>query len=118
MDLTYELDDDLDATKFSTTIYYECTDNSGGICATVNTLGSDGTISFDETAISTDQVSNGTYKATRHRWWCRICGSYTIGILLTNDIEFYLIKDCLIHSDIVDLPQVHQTTLFQSITNS
>ena len=64
LDLTYELDDDLDATKFSTTIHYECTDNSGGICATVNTLGSDGTTSFDETAISTDQVSNGTYKAT------------------------------------------------------
>ena len=64
LDITYEVSDNLDATKFSTTIYYECTDNSGGICTTVNTLGSDGTISFDETAISTDQVSNGTYKAT------------------------------------------------------
>ena len=64
LDLTYELDDDLDATKFSTTIYYECADNAGGICATVNTLGSDGTISFDETAISTEQVSDGTLKAT------------------------------------------------------
>ena len=64
LDITYEVSDNLDATKFSTTIYYECTDNAGGICATVNTLGSDGTISFDETAISTDQVSNGTYKAT------------------------------------------------------
>jgi hypothetical protein len=64
LDITYEVSDNLDATKFSTTIYYECTDNAGGICATVNTLGSDGTISFDETAISTDQVSNGTLKAT------------------------------------------------------
>ncbi len=63
LDLTYEVSDNLDATKFSTTIYYECTDNAGGICATVNTLGSDGTISFDETAISTDQVSTGTYSA-------------------------------------------------------
>ena len=64
LDITYEVSDNLDATKFSTTIYYECTDNAGGICATVNTLGSDGTISFDETAISTDQVSDGTLKAT------------------------------------------------------
>jgi len=64
LDLTYELDDDLDATKFSTTIHYECTDNSGGICATVNTLGSDGTISFDETAINEDLVNDGTLKAT------------------------------------------------------
>jgi hypothetical protein len=63
LDLTYEVSDNLDATKFSTTIYYECTDNAGGICATVNTLGSDGTISFDETAINTDQVSTGTYSA-------------------------------------------------------
>jgi len=63
LDLTYEVSDNLDATKFSTTIYYECTDNSGGICPTVNTLGSDGTTSFDETAISTDQVSTGTYSA-------------------------------------------------------
>lgn len=64
LDITYEVSDNLDATKFSTTIYYECTDNAGGICATVNTLGSDGTTSFDETAISTDQVSDGTLKAT------------------------------------------------------
>ena len=64
LSLSYELHTDLDATKFSTIIYYECTDNAGGLCATTNTLGNDGTISFDETAISTDQVSDGTLKAT------------------------------------------------------
>lgn len=64
LSLTYELHTDLDATKFTSAIYYECTDNAGGICATSNTLGNNGTISFDETAISTDQVSDGTLKAT------------------------------------------------------
>ena len=64
LSLTYELHTDLDATKFTSAIYYECTDNAGGICATSNTLGNNGTISFDETAMSTDQVSDGTLKAT------------------------------------------------------
>ena len=63
LSLTYELHTDLDATKFSTLIYYECTDNAGGICPTTSTLGNNGTVSFDETAINTDQVSTGTYSA-------------------------------------------------------
>ncbi len=63
LSLTYELHTDLDATKFSTLIYYECTDNAGGLCPTTSTLGNNGTVSFDETAISTDQVSTGTYSA-------------------------------------------------------